>query len=601
MSHNVENHKHLAMQNVSVAVGLDAAGHSLEAYKKYLECIELMSSRLLRDALELTALQATDTLRKYIALCKQCIDRVDDLIKTAPLPTAGSDQQTPSFAINRPTSISAVASSTTLSFPSKYVDADAPPKYLESTTTLPPQYLETATSFHLPPAYLDLLQSGSPPQYPETPHESVCKVLSPVEMAKLQNRHLLEMHKTRLQRLPHSGHATTNLSLSLQRRLMENMAIAKQRQQLLEKKKEERLKVLMEETDRRFSCRTGMSPDELARRKLYTEILEYEQDEKWLMELRRKVSDKYKDDAFVIDSVSAILNASDHPLTRLLKGYQYNIYQRVSNAMHQASSSSDEIGSASSPSCSVSNGNGSGRVVVVTASKSVLEQQIGALVAEVQGCLEKLETMFVVTYEEFDDVEVRGVLRDSLDEIFFQPIWPLILSLFRHSILQKETTMTDVMETHRNVSPVDIGVPEKFSLCSSKSATSPLSPSTIPYLDVIECLKSIPQMASPSKKLETIVKSSQLICQSIEEFYTRSSNSTTPPQMGADEMLPILSYVIVKTEQPILVAECYALMEFIDERCLIAEQGYCLTSLLTAIDFLLTLSPKSLPTDGGRQ
>lgn len=35
---------------------------------------------------------------------------------------------------------------------------------------------------------------------------------------------------------------------------------------------------------------------------------------------------------------------------------------------------------------------------------------------------------------------------------------------------------------------------------------------------------------------------------------------------GADEMLPVLSYIILKTEQPRLVTECYALMEFIDER-----------------------------------
>lgn len=35
---------------------------------------------------------------------------------------------------------------------------------------------------------------------------------------------------------------------------------------------------------------------------------------------------------------------------------------------------------------------------------------------------------------------------------------------------------------------------------------------------------------------------------------------------GADELLPILSYVIIRTQRPELAVECFALMDFIDER-----------------------------------
>ena len=34
---------------------------------------------------------------------------------------------------------------------------------------------------------------------------------------------------------------------------------------------------------------------------------------------------------------------------------------------------------------------------------------------------------------------------------------------------------------------------------------------------------------------------------------------------GADDLLPILSYVILKSELPLLLAESHALVEFIDE------------------------------------
>lgn len=64
-------------------------------------------------------------------------------------------------------------------------------------------------------------------------------------------------------------------------------------------------------------------------------------------------------------------------------------------------------------------------------AKSASDQAISSLVAEVQSYLENLETMFVVTYEEFDDEEVRNIVRDLVEDYFFQPVWPHILALFR--------------------------------------------------------------------------------------------------------------------------------------------------------------------------
>lgn len=74
-----------------------------------------------------------------------------------------------------------------------------------------------------------------------------------------------------------------------------------------------------------------------------------------------------------------------------------------------------------------------------SSSKHGLEQITATLVSDVQAYLEKLETMFVVMYEDFDDEEIRYTLRDLLEDIFFQPIWSFILSLFRsvlHSFLK---------------------------------------------------------------------------------------------------------------------------------------------------------------------
>ncbi|XP_005052302.1 PREDICTED: VPS9 domain-containing protein 1-like [Ficedula albicollis] len=69
--------------------------------------------------------------------------------------------------------------------------------------------------------------------------------------------------------------------------------------------------------------------------------------------------------------------------------------------------------------------------------------------------------------------------------------------------------------------------------------------------------------------------------------------ATTPDgpccHSGADDLLPILSYVVLQTGLPQLLSECAALEEFIHEGYLIGEEGYCLTSLQSALSYVESL------------
>lgn len=64
--------------------------------------------------------------------------------------------------------------------------------------------------------------------------------------------------------------------------------------------------------------------------------------------------------------------------------------------------------------------------------------------------------------------------------------------------------------------------------------------------------------------------------------------------IGADDLLPILSFVALKSGLPQLVSECAALEEFIHERYLIGEEGYCLTSLQSALSYVELLPRRAL-------
>lgn len=47
---------------------------------------------------------------------------------------------------------------------------------------------------------------------------------------------------------------------------------------------------------------------------------------------------------------------------------------------------------------------------------------------------------------------------------------------------------------------------------------------------------------------------------------------------------------MLRSALPQLLSECAALEEFIHEGCLLGEEGYCLTSLQSALAFLRSLS-----------
>lgn len=58
---------------------------------------------------------------------------------------------------------------------------------------------------------------------------------------------------------------------------------------------------------------------------------------------------------------------------------------------------------------------------------------------------------------------------------------------------------------------------------------------------------------------------------------------------GADDLLPLVSFAALRSGLPQLLPECAALEEFIHEGCLLGEEGYCLTSLRSALAYLETL------------
>ncbi|XP_044111463.1 VPS9 domain-containing protein 1 isoform X2 [Neovison vison] len=175
-----------------------------------------------------------------------------------------------------------------------------------------------------------------------------------------------------------------------------------------------------------------------------------------------------------------------------------------------------------------------------------------------------------------------------IEEPFFSPLWPLLLALYRSVHRLREAALSRSMELYRHASPAAVGVPRKLLPRDLEASGA----GAYPYCAAARELGLLVLESCPQKKLECIVRVLRVICACAED-YCRAQEAAPEARpllgataIGADDLLPILSFVVLRSGLPQLVSECAALEEFIHEGYLIGEEGYCLTSLQSALNYV---------------
>ncbi|KAM3608997.1 uncharacterized protein V6R79_008213 [Siganus canaliculatus] len=511
------------------------------------------------------------------------------------------------------------------------------------------------------------------------------KELTPIEKASRLNQKLKANYEARLARLtPGQAYQKTSLTLSLQRQMMENLIIAKARQDALQRKMEERRLRLQEEANRRFAASGAMTAEEQEQRTLYTNVLEYEQDNDWPKLWKAKMKQSPDDVTLVSGLVSYLLSRSDHPVMKLLRKHQYGIYNRLypiiskglpptpalpltpshstHNLLHPESQRkpirtvSSSVGgqsfsTGSSPSLSHDfhdnygaeegeephlqvmadrensfedleqfltqldwippNGSteDSSSEFEVTCDPSMqddahiqelemraLTEHLKAIVKDIHIAIDQLLSLCLLSFECLNTARSKDLCLASIEEAFFTPLWSALLALFRRVNRERELAFETSMKLYQDASPGDVGV----SLKLFPKDTDTLQGS-YPYESAVQELKLLVTDCCPQRKLECIVRTSRLICACAEDYRGLHEVDSTPKTaaIGADDLLPILSFVALRCQCPQLVSECAALEEFIHEGYLIGEEGYCLTSMQSALAYVESLHTGAAltPTD----
>ncbi|XP_026932266.1 VPS9 domain-containing protein 1 isoform X5 [Acinonyx jubatus] len=301
-----------AMKLANGAIELDTGNRPREAYTEYLRSIHYISQVLLEEVE--TTKEGGETVApdtsKMLKLAEQCLERAQStaakLGKTYLKPAMPTAAPVPS-----PTSRH------------RRVYSDEGGKL---SPFLPPEIFQK----------LQVVES-----------QSSKKELTPLQEASLQNQKLKAAYEARMARLdPSQALQKTSLTLSLQRQVMENLVIAKAREETLRRKREERRLRLQEAADRRFCSQVALTPEEREQRALYAAILEYEQDHDWPKHWRAQLKKSPGDLSLVTSLVSHLLSVPDHPISQLLKKLQCAVYRALYPVVSRGAA-----GAASAPGC----------------------------------------------------------------------------------------------------------------------------------------------------------------------------------------------------------------------------------------------------------
>ncbi|KAM9808116.1 VPS9 domain-containing protein 1 [Neosynchiropus ocellatus] len=690
-----------AMKMAKEAIQLDGGNRHQEAYCQYLRTIGFISQVLLQQA-EAAASQerpAAVEVGRMLRLAEQCLERArsftgtpsDPRLQTSPpqaslpahaaaadsgvtqlCPSDDVSESPPDDVTTRPDDVTARPDDVTTrpdDVAARPDDVAAPP---DDVTARPDDVTARPDDVTTRPDDVTAPLSGrGVPQFlpPEVfqrwqtvaSQDSGRKLLTPIEEASRLNQKLKANYEARLARLsPAQSYQKTSLTLSLQRQMMENLIIAKARQDALQRKMEERRLRLQEEANRRFSASGAVTAEEKEQRAVYTNVLEYEQDHDWPKLWKADLKRNPNDPALVSGLVSYLLSRADHPVVKLLRKHQFRIYNQLYPIVSKVPAGQSpprpsripvapdtprpavraggsRAQSLSGSSLSLSQdfgpdvetdptelpadrdnsfedleeilsqldwvgplpgleeaelmGERSSRLdqdesLVSELETRALQEHLKSVVKDVHIAIDQLLSLCLLSFECLNTAASKDLCLASIEEVFFTPLWGALVALFRKVHRERELACGATMRLYCDASPLDLGVPVKLA-----PPAPGVPPCSYPYECAVQELKHLVGDCCPQRKLDCIVRTLRLICACAEDYrgLHESESSHTTAAIGADDLLPILSFVVLRSGTPALVSECAALEEFIHEGFLIGEEGYCLTSMQSALSYVESL------------
>lgn len=158
-------------------------------------------------------------------------------------------------------------------------------------------------------------------------------------------------------------------------------------------------------------------------------------------------------------------------------------------------------------------------------------------------------------------------------------------SLYAATFAERDDELTKKLAKLVTLSPAHLGIPQRFWLLSPDSPEPP-------YSAAIELLRSMPRLSTPAAQLRALVDTCAAIDNAVKQR-AREENWAAQgldDRVTADLLLPLLTFVVIRSRIPRIYSLSKYLEDFISESDEIHEQGYVLVTFQCILQHILVLS-----------
>jgi hypothetical protein len=421
---------------------------------------------------------------------------------------------------------------------------------------------------------------------------------SPIACMQRENKLLVARYSSRL-KAASTAIQRQNLQLELERRLTENAAIARQRQEVWEQHRNEVAARCHKIADIKFQITEKIehgtiTETDFKKQRLYAAALQYEEEHPWLKKSTRDLLFKQQDEKLQRDIINQILLDRVHPYGSLLCQMQYAVIDRVNPIItkHQALL----VQRHSTASCitkkcsdirypmlpgidhgisSLSMDDYSNRETVTKqdANEETLAQvewqafyrHFQNITIDIKQDIKLLETLLMSLLEPLNTEKGRIIIMEILHQVYFAPIKSYLIFLLRLITHEDERQFEGVMLT-------------KAAATAAAEMAAEVDEDT--KRQVCAMLRHLTSLHSPCQMLDSLVSLLKVLASTSDENNHYKS-------LGADDLLPRLMTVIISCGIPSLLAEATYMENFMPTDRALGEGGYSLTVLQSVLSCLL--------------
>jgi len=174
-----------------------------------------------------------------------------------------------------------------------------------------------------------------------------------------------------------------------------------------------------------------------------------------------------------------------------------------------------------------------------------------------------------------------------VERVFTTQVNEVLLAVFAADDREKMLKIEAKAGLYADLTCSSLGISPFFSVDRTKPGQSPDSA----YEKAILALKGLPTAISPYKKLKFLVKTTHLICKSIDAYWADTPDMDRALlEVTTDQILRIYLYLVLQARAPALGLHVRMMQEFLGKDVLQSAFGYYVSTLEAAVEWTAELN-----------